>query len=152
MTPRPYNITLTLCILGFAVLAGAQERAVKCLPNSTAQKAPEYRIGVAGHSIKEACELYIFISVDPGHFVREDMLALANRLNQDFCYEKRLTAVIVDDDYAARHPMRNTKVYRDAERGRYHLNRDSREQYIKFSTARGKPWNEVVIDLNAETK
>jgi hypothetical protein len=143
---------MVLCTLGFAVMVAAQQPAMKC-PDLTDRKGPEYRIGLAGHGTKKfEGDLYLFISIDPSHFVREDMLALAERLNKDFCYERRLTAVILDDYYAARHPMRNTKEYRDAERGKYYLNRNSGENYIKFSPERGKPWNEVAIDLKAETR
>jgi len=153
MARRRYKVIIALSTLGFAVLAGAQQPAMKCPPDSTPPTAPEYRIGLAGHGTKKfECELFLFISIDPSHFAREDMLALADRLNKDFCYERQLTAIILDDYYAARHPLRNTKKYWAAERGKYHLDRDRREEYIKFSTARGKPWDEVVIDLNAEIK
>ncbi len=148
--------TMTVAVLSlfliFAVLAGAQQAATKCPCNDIDPKAPEYRIGLASHSAKKGCELYLFISVDATHFVREDMVALAHQLNRDFCYEKRVSAIILDDYAAARSPFRNIKFYLEAERGIYKLNRESGEQYIKFSTARDKPKDEVVIDLSTSSK
>lgn len=76
-----------LCTLRLAILAAAQRPAMKCPSNLIDPKAPEYRIGLAGHGTKKfEGDLYLFIRIDPSHFVREDMLALAERLNKGFCY------------------------------------------------------------------
>jgi hypothetical protein len=143
---------LLLLFAGLAAFTGAQQRPVKCPSEDVKPTAPGYRIGLAAHSKKNGCELYLYISVDPSHFVREDMLALAERLNQDFCYEKQLTAILLDDYYAARHPLRNTKAYWDAERGTYYFDRKTGRQFIKFSTSRDKRKDEVEIDLNFKAK
>lgn len=152
---RTYRVTtigLLSVLLALSVLASAQQPTVNCPSDDVNPKAPKYRIGFAGHARGKDCELLLYISIDPGRFSREDMVALADRLNKDFCYEKRLTAIILDDYDAAKHPLRNKKAYWDAERGSYHLDRERYRQYIKFSTARGKPADEVVVNLDAQIK
>jgi len=139
-------------VAGLAAYGVAQQRAGKCPPDVVDLKAPAYRIGLAAHGTKKNCELFLYISVEPHHFFREDMLALAERLNNDFCYERQLTVIFLDDYYAARHPIRNTKTYWDAERGIYHLDRNTGRAYIKFSTSRDKPKDEVVIELDSRGK
>jgi len=142
-------------LLLFAVLAAftaAQQGPVKCPSEDVKPTGSAYRIGLAAHSKKNSCELYLYISVDPSRFVREDMLALAERLNHDFCYENQLIVILLDDYYAARHPLRNTKAYWDAERGTYYLDRKTGRQFIKFSTSRDKPKDEVEIDLSFKAK
>jgi hypothetical protein len=52
------------------------------------------------------------------------MVSLARRLNKDFGYENELNVMILDEYNAARHPMRNSTSYCEAERGLYHLNRE----------------------------
>ena len=94
-------------VAGLAAYGVAQQRAGKCPPDVVDLKAPAYRIGLAAHGTKKNCELFLYISVEPRHFFREDMLALAERLNNDFCYESQLTVIFLDDYYAARHPIRH---------------------------------------------
>ena len=144
-------IVLLSIFLGLAI-AVAQEPTLKCPSYDIDPTAPKYQIGRAAHAKTESCALYIYISIDATHFVRDDMVKLAKRLNQDFCFEKKLTAIILDDSYAARHPLRNTKSYWDAERGSYHLDRLGGEENIKFSTSRGKPSDEITIDLRPGNK
>lgn len=148
------RITITGLILfnGLTTNTGAQQQGVKCPSDDVDSKAPAYRIGLAAHATKGSRELYLYVSVDASHFVRQDMLLLAQRLNDDFCYEKRLIVVLLDDYQAARHPLRNSKAYWNAERGIYHLNRNTGRQYIKFSTSREKPKDEVVIELKSAVK
>lgn len=141
-------IWFVLLMLFALSLVSRGQQPMKCPVDDADSKEPAYKIGLAAHSTKSDGHLYLYISVDPTHFTRKDMQALAQRLNRDFCFEKKLTAILLDDYYAARHPLRNTKSYWDAERGIYHFDRNKGRGYIKFSTARGKRKDEIVIDLN----
>jgi hypothetical protein len=92
----------------------------------------------------------LWISFEPGNFVRDQMIMLAHQLNQDFRDEPRIFVVIFDSEIAARNynPAGGSyEVSKKLERGEYSLDRINGREYIQFSTARGKPITEVRIDL-----
>ncbi len=113
--------------------------------------APCYRIRhVTYNSPDYPREIVIVISVDPKHFVKEDMMALAYDLRKLYLSEARYGAIILDDDEVALHtsPLHRKEEYLRARRAFYYRNRSTGEEYIQFSSERGKPWNEVKINLS----
>jgi hypothetical protein len=69
------------------------------------------------------------------------MTALAHQLEQDFCKEPRIRAIIVDDFRAATFqwdPIQLPEFYASAERGEYYLDRTTGEERVEFSTKRGR--------------
>jgi hypothetical protein len=69
------------------------------------------------------------------------MEALARRLNQDYPDAVRLSAFLLDDEDTARKlsPVGHEySLFVKALRGMYHLDRAKGEEYIEFSTARGR--------------
>jgi hypothetical protein len=113
--------------------------------------APCYRIRHVTYTSPEVPrEIVIVISLDPKHFVKEDMMALAYDLRKLYVSESRYGAIILDDDEAALHtsPLHRKDEYLRARRAFYFRNRSTGEEYIQFSTERGKPWTEVKINLS----
>lgn len=84
----------------------------------------------------------VVVSVNPRHFNRDDMTALAAQLNREFAERTKLKVGLLDDADTARLFVEgrvNYPTYERAERGRYYLDRTACREYIQFSTQRGKP-------------
>lgn len=110
-----------------------------------------YKLGKSLRSASEQNKLYLFISVEPQNFTRAKMVTLAHQLKQDFPDEPRLLAIILDDENVARNSAgvaNELELFQVAERGAYYLNRAEHDEYIEFSTERGKPPNEIRVKLN----
>ena len=90
--------------------------------------------------------------MDSKHFNRDDMIALARRLNKDFRREQRVTFVICDEYETAKDPGVVYDLLRreppPALRGFYEIDRVSGREGISFSTERGKPTSEIFVDLS----
>jgi hypothetical protein len=150
---------ISLC-LGVLLLIGnysaapslAQKSQATSSPQSAVEnaKAPLYKIGRIGYSgPNRSRKVFIFISIEPESFVRDNMLALARKLNEAYSWEKRVLVIILDDYDAVRRssPINNRELYEEAKRGYYYIDRTTGEEYIQFSTERGKPLDEVKINL-----
>jgi hypothetical protein len=89
----------------------------------------------------------LYISIDPKHFVSEDMKALANDLRNSLPSEQRFGVIILDDADALVNtsPVHRTSEYLLARRGYFFRDRNTGEEYIQFSTERKKPWDEVLL-------
>ncbi|MEA2203720.1 MAG: hypothetical protein QOE77_496 [Blastocatellia bacterium] len=91
------------------------------------------------------------ISVEAKHFNRDEMIALARRLNKDFRREKLVSVVICDEYKTAKdHDIVYDLLRREPPpglRGFYEIDRVSGKEGISFSTERGKPTGETYIDL-----
>lgn len=133
---------------------GIGQQDVTCRPQNRDKSAPKYRIGYRERTKSTPSILVVHISIEPKHFNRTDMSALARRLNEDFSKEPQLNAVICDEFETAKEPGIIYDLLRRepplALRGFYELDRASRKEGISFSTARGKPLDEVDIDLSKE--
>jgi hypothetical protein len=112
--------------------------------------APEYRIGRVMLTGTRPAEKYLLISINPEDFTTDKLTALARQLNNEFCKETRFGVMIFDDYKAARFVtyLSNTRELEKAERGFYHIDRKKRREYIHYSTTRGKPRDEIKIDLS----
>ncbi len=98
-------------------------------------------------------DVYLDISVGPQDFIRDRMISLARQLNRDYVDEPRLSAVIFDSERAARNynPIgAGYEFYKKLERGAYYLDRVKGVEFIHFSTRRGKPADEIKINLGPE--
>lgn len=142
-------------IIGTAGVVHAQEAPQNdCPKRETASQAPEYKVAqVLRFDMKKPYgRTEVYISVEPSHFTRSEMVSLAHRLNDDFCKEQKLYVRILDDyDIAVNyHPVAYERsMFKKAWRGVYSLNRASGEEYIQFSTAPKKPMDEIKITLGS---
>ena len=113
--------------------------------------SPKYRKGCKDRPEADPQMFVLHISVDPKYFTRDGMTALARRLNKEFPSEQLMTVVICDDyqtakscgivyDLLRREPPPGL-------RGFYEIDRRNGKEGISFSTARGKPLNEIDIEL-----
>jgi hypothetical protein len=144
-----YIASLLICLQVCAGLAYGQVPA-RCHGKEKVNHAPKYRIGwVAGYSVKGPKALAVAISINPRHFTREEMTALARQLGQDLCNEQRIVVSILDDYQAAKHyDLSNEKTWPKLRlRGYYELDRDTGKEVIHFSLKRGNPVDEVTINL-----
>jgi hypothetical protein len=154
------GVGLTASVIG--VIAGlrlTRQRSVnlemeKAPPTSTLsvreRKLAEYKVGRIIPNSNDPHDLHVVISIDPRQFVPEEMKRLACQLNHDYPDKQTLVVSILDDEYIARTYLpagAEMSMFNKARRGSYQLNRIKEEESIEFSTARGKPLNEVRIKL-----
>jgi hypothetical protein len=121
---------------------------VKCTHKSK-EHAPRYLIGWSTYSVEGPRTLFLAVSIDARHFSRDEMVALARRIRQDFCHEQRLDVALLENYKAARAfvPTKEIEWSQKHWRGDYFLDRESGEESISFSTAPGKPRSEVKVNL-----
>lgn len=128
------------------------QKTINCQHQIENRGAPKYRIGYQERTKGKPSILVLYISIKPKHFNRDDMIALAKRLNKDFRRELQLNVVICDEYETAKDPGIIYDLLRRepplALRGFYELDRVSGKEGISFSTERGKPMDEVDIDLS----
>ena len=127
-----------------------QEKAAHPKGQLNCGEAPSYQKGRIAHSAPGyPREVSLYISIESKHFVEKDMRALACELKSLFPSELQFSAIILDDEDALRHtsPIHRTREFMLARRGYYHIDRITGEEYIEFSPARGKPFDEVKISL-----
>jgi hypothetical protein len=140
-------------ILLFAAQTWGQQ-PIRCLSNEKDRPAPKYRIGQIDRTVSGPPTLIIHISIKAKYFNSEDMLALVRLLKDDFCNETRLGIFIFDYHPAAESYAGiaddNPTYSRDKAslRGFYSLDRAVNEEYVMFSTKRGRPVEETKITLS----
>jgi hypothetical protein len=136
---------LVAFILLAPALAGASTSTV------AAQSRPvDYKVVRTIDGRKEGQGLYLFISVAPEDFSREQMTQLARRLNTDYANEPKLDASIFDSETTAQNVLpagHEYTLFKQAERGIYHLDRAKGSEYLHFSTKPGRPSNEIKLTL-----
>jgi hypothetical protein len=145
---------LLVIIFCFALLLRGQQSNVRCQRNEESPRAPRYRIGQRYRTAAGLPTLVVNISINPRHFNRAEMEALAHRLNQDFNDEQRLGVGIFDNYRAAR---RFTAAYVSntfeqdltSLRGTYQLDRTTGDEYIEFSPNINRPQDKVRINLSS---
>ena len=118
-------------------------------PNEQEMKSIEYNVGRVIRSSNEPHEVTVIISIDPKYFTHNDMVKLAHQLKRDFADELLLRVEILDDKNIADNYVPAGDMYRlfnEAKRGTYVLNRNTGREHLEFSTARGKPMDQVKID------
>jgi len=91
----------------------------------------------------------VVVSVNPKHFNRDDMTALAKELNKKFQEKSKLKVGLLDDENVARlfaTGRAEYSTYETSERGRYYLDRTVCREYVQFSSERGKRRQTVKLD------
>ena len=140
---------LYLTLFTGLVIAGRTRTKPQDTPNSTKSDAIEYRVGRRA-SITENSKtvLLVLVSIEPKHFVREDMLKLAQQLKRDFETEPRVRVDIFDDHSAASvwDPVHFYELYQAARRGSYYRDVKAGKEYVEFSVARGKRKMKITLD------
>lgn len=126
----------------------AAQRNMNCR-SETNRPAPRYRTGWKTYSVEGPKTLFLAISIDARRFSRDDLMALAQRINEVYCREQRLVVAILDDYRAARAfaPTNEKLWFKQHWRGDYFLDRNSGEEELSFSTTPDKPKNEVKLTL-----
>ena len=97
----------------------------------------------------------VVASVNPKHFNRHDMTALAKELNRKFQEKSKLKVGLLDDENVARlfaTGRAEYSTYEASERGRYYLDRTACREYIQFSTQKGKQRQTVRLDCVPQRK
>lgn len=110
------------------------------------KEVPAYKIGPLRRKPNETPALLLYVTVGPASFKTASMRALGHALNQRFCNDRTIEAIIVDDNRATSEwdPVHVPELYAAAVRGSYLLDRDSGKEYIAFSSARGRGFDEFV--------
>jgi hypothetical protein len=145
-------LLIVLLVLSVTLSVEAQQpERCEVTPNTN---APEYRIGQTMRGGPRLNNLVILISVDPKYFNRESMLAIARRLNEEFCNEQRFNVMLFDNHDAATDEVFDLKSKNFDRnlvswRGNYKYDREHGLAKINFATERGhRQRDEVVIDVN----
>jgi hypothetical protein len=144
--------SLILILLFAPQVWGQQPR--RCVSDEKDRATPKYRIGQIDRTVSGQPTLVLHISVNTKYFNSKDMMALVRRLNKDFCEETRLGVFIFDYHPAAESyagiELDNPTYTRDKEalRSFYSLDRTAHEEYVIFSTKRGRSINENRITIS----
>lgn len=150
-------------VLIFVLLAhcrvDAQEISVH--PCSTVGgKPPKYQVGGTDRTGgKVPPTLLVYISIKPKSFIGASMIKLFQKLKKDYTQEKRVRIVVYDTYESAktnsfhehsRYYMRDLAAWR----GEMFWDNSTGESFIRFSTERRKPRDEIKIDCgnSAEQK
>lgn len=110
------------------------------------KEVPAYKIGPTLRRPNKTPALTLYVTVGPASFNPASMRALGHALNQRFCKDRTIEAIIVDDNRATTvwDPIHVPELYAGAVRGSYFLDRDSGKEYIAFSSVRGRGFDEFV--------
>jgi len=112
----------------------------------------DYRVWRTVRSEDDDGEIYLsFVSVKKDLFNRECMSELSERLKQRFRRKSRIKAFLFDNDKVAEGYAKGKYEGRDLHllmRGMFYYDISKRQGYIKFSSAEGKPWDEVTVKLS----
>lgn len=129
----------------------SQQKPPDCDGGSRDSAAPQYKIGRNAHLRDPNERLFLAVSVEPKFFTKASMTALAGELNRRFCGERRIEALVMDDNRAASvwDPIHSPELYEPAQRARYYLDRLTGEEHIEFSTKRGRG-SDVFVDLGTK--
>jgi hypothetical protein len=146
------------CIgMAIAVIGGVSgladgQKIIKCPAKDEHKQMSKYRVGrMRQGTLNGVPILLLQISVEPIDFNRDGMIALAKQLNRDFCNVEHLNVAICDNYSAAKDASLIVNLLRHeanpALRGFYDIDRTKNKEGIDFSTKRGRPLDEMSIDL-----
>src|ERR1044072_5553214 len=97
-----YAAMLSICLSAPSVATAKRIKAIGDQYQNKVKSFPKYRVGFKDRI--EDGQLLVQISIDPQHFNREDMMALARQLNRDLSREQIVVVVISDEYQAAKSP------------------------------------------------
>lgn len=109
-----------------------------------------YQVGQRNRIPNKLRTLSLLISVSPDDFTRISMIQLATELKNDFSDEQLLSVDMFDNEKVAREIVQagdSFSTFQRLRRGEYYLDRSKGYEYISFSTKRGKPVNEIVVNI-----
>jgi hypothetical protein len=147
MTRSAFWKTLILAIVSLQASASlmAQDAPFECDVTGF-NAAPVYKIGRTRRAPDETPALTLLLAVQPAIFNADAMRGLGRALNQRFCRDRTIEAIITDDERAATKwdPFHLPEFYAGAIRASYFLDRNSGQEYIAFSNARGRGFDEFI--------
>lgn len=110
------------------------------------QDAPAYTIGRTRRAPNEMPALTLLVTVKSGSYNPVSMRALGRTLNRTFCNDRTIEAIIFDDERAITKwdPIHLPELHAGSVRGSYLLDRDNGKEYLAFSNARGRGFDEFV--------
>jgi hypothetical protein len=144
---------ITIPFVTGSLSSASGQKIVKCPVQDKHGHIIKYRIGrIRRASVNNVPTLLLQISIQPDNFNREDITALAEQLKEKFCHEEHLNVALCDSYKAAKDGLLIFNLLNHetdpALRGFYDLDRTSSKESIGFSTVRGKPLDEIVIQLS----
>jgi hypothetical protein len=144
-------VTVFILSLGLSTSFG---QTVKCVPDD--KEAVKYELVQNYVTDLPPYTRSLRVVVKKENFNRAFMVRLANALRMRFCSDEEISAVIFDDKHVAESlnmgDFLTGRVTPPEVRGLYALTsytlaNKGKEESIEFSTKRGNPTNEVVINL-----
>jgi hypothetical protein len=128
-----------LVTLGLACFVSGQNPE-KCQIKGDGNAA-KYQPGHNLRTVEGSPSLLVHINVKRRAFNRKEIIYLAEQLNNEFCKERKLVALIFDSRAAALKfdPVTDLEVYSESIRGEYSLDRTTGQEYISFSPDPSKP-------------
>jgi len=146
------SLQLIVACVCFALVAcsvtAGPARQLHDTPKTTQSDAIDYRVG-RKNTITENSKplLFVLVSIESKHFVRDDILKLAQQLKKDFESEPRVRVDIFDDFSAASvwDPVHFYGLYQAAHRGTYYRDGPAKKEYVEFSVARGKRKKRITL-------
>ena len=135
VTKQIYRAVLmvSLCVVGL-VVAQAQDKRL------------DYQIWKVFSPDTKGFTIVV-VSVNPAHFNRGDMTALAAKLNEEFAQKQKLKVGLLDDANAARLFVTGRLELPDfnrAQKGLYYLDRSNCKEYVQFLRGGKRPRNDVL--------
>ena len=139
-------------ILVFLIVTVSLAAAGAKAPALAQSESVDYNVARTMEETRKGTAIFLIISVAHEDFSRDRMTQLARQLNRDFADYQQVDVSIFDDETIARNVVPAGSHYinfKKAERGVYHLNRARPDEYLHFSTKRGRPSNEIKLNLRA---
>lgn len=131
----------------------AQGSASECV-STREPETPQYQVGRTLRTTTKTPQLILYVALDPAALKPGPMRALGRALNRQFCKDATIEATIVDDVRAASKwdPFHVPELYGSAIRGSYYLDRAKGKEYIAFSNARGRGFDEFINLQSADAQ
>ncbi|HEV8431030.1 MAG TPA: hypothetical protein VGQ41_24210 [Pyrinomonadaceae bacterium] len=139
------TLVFALVVLGTSASLMGQSSVDEC-DAAQDRDTPIYKVVRTRRASDETPALTLFVKVQPAFFNADAMRGLGRALNRRFCKDRTIEAIIVDDERAATKwdPFHVPELYESAIRGSYFLDRESGKEYVAFSNARGRGFDEFV--------
>ena len=115
---------------------------------------PRYKVARVFRGSGNSPDTTLVIFVHNEDIEKARLIALTRRLKEEYCEESTIGALIFDDENAAHRVtfLDSTRYLRVFERGRYFLNRKTKQEQLEFAPKAGGGFRDTVkIDLSNNT-
>lgn len=160
---RDWKVLLGICAVGSLIPGahyGKSPSDISCVAVEThcqtqASRSLKYLVLRFHFPADKKRAAIVLVTVDPEHFNRVDMIALAAELNKEFSEQPRMKAALFDDENTVRLFVAGGLEIPEldkSQRGMYELDRIKCKEYIQFSTRKGRPRNETTIRFKCSVR